>query len=208
MSRGDEKFWTNKEGKEVHPDLVSIEDKLKSELVEKILKHTDDRMRELAAHKRWVTGHIHEYVEMLREKYELDPMKGSPKGNLVLQTYDGLSKVQIAVQTRIEFDEKLTLAKEKVDEYLKEATKNASPEIQTLITKAFEVDKKGEVDSKKVLSLKSYKITDPKWLEAMAIIDDAIEVVGSKSYIRFYKRDSVDAKWKHISLDFASIEEE
>ena len=41
----------------------------------------------------------------------------------------------------------------------------------------------------------------------MEIVDEAIEIVGSKSYIRFYKRDGVDSGWKHISLDFASIEE-
>ena len=41
----------------------------------------------------------------------------------------------------------------------------------------------------------------------MTLIDDAVEIVGSKSYIRFYVRDSVDEKWRNVSLDFSKIGE-
>jgi len=151
-----------------------------------------------------VVQSIDDYMEMMREKYDIDPMRGA-KGNVTLQSYDGLNKVQVAVQTHIDFDEKLTLAKEKLDVYFTEKTEDADPEIKTLITKVFDVNKDGNVNAKQILSLKSYNITHPVWLEAMAIIDDAIEIVGSKSYIRFYSRKSIEDKWENISLDFAAL---
>lgn len=198
-------IWTNKRGEQVHPDLIPHGEKLKTELVKKIIGRAEKGVIIMERFKKYVTDEIGDYMEMMREKYGLDPMRNSPKGNLTIETYDGLMKVQIAVQQHIDFDEKLVLAKEKIDEYLKEITAEASADVQTLITKVFDVDKKGNVNAKMVLSLKTYKITHPKWVEAMAIIDEAVEIVGSKSYIRFFKRNSVDEKWDNISLDFAAI---
>jgi len=200
-----EEMWTNKKGEKIHEDMVPLEEKLKSELVVGLVAEAVDGVGMLRNFKSNVVGQIDDYMSMMREKYGLDPMKGSAKGNVTLQTFDGLKKVQVQVATHIDFDEKLTLAKEKLDEYFTLKTEGADPEIKTLITKVFDVDKKGNVNAKQILSLKSYKIEHKKWLEAMAIIDDAIEIVGTKSYIRFYERAAVDAAWENISLDFAAL---
>lgn len=198
-------MWMNKKGEEVHPDLVPHEDKLKTELVRRMIGRVERGQKILMSFKQSVIRDIEDYMEMMREKYHLDPMAKSKHGNITLESYDGLMKVQIAIQQHISFDEKLNLAKEKLDEYLKEITAEASADIKTLITKVFDVDKKGNVNAKMVMGLKTYKITHPKWIEAMDIIDEAVEIVGSKSYIRFYKRESVDKKWENISLDFAAL---
>jgi len=198
-------FWTNKKGEKVHIQMVPFEEQLKTELVLSLVGEAVDGVGMLSNFKGAVVEKIDDYMEMMRDKYGLDPMKASSKGNIILQTFDGLSKVQVQVATHIDFDEKLTLAKEKLDEYFTLKTENADPEIKTLITKVFDVDKKGNVNAKQILSLKSYKISHPVWLEAMAIIDESIEIVGSKSYIRFYTRKCVDDAWKNISLDFASL---
>ena len=202
----EQEFWCDKRGQEIHRDLVPHEEKLKTELVYDITEQAMVGVKLMERFKERVTRSIQEYMEMMREKYGLDIARGT-KGNLTLQSYDGLRKVQVAVQQHIDFDEKLSLAKEKIDEYLKEKTKDADPEIKTLIMNAFEVDKKGNVDAKKIFALKQYKITDPRWQEAMTLIDDAVEIVGSKSYIRFYMRDSVNEKWRNVSLDFSKIGE-
>jgi len=198
-------MWTNKRGEEVHPDMVRADDKMKHELVYDILKKVKDKREELKSFKEETLQEIATYMEILREEYKLDVMKKSTKGNITLESFDGLKKVQIAVATHIGFDEKLTLAKEKFDSYFKEITKEASGDLKTLIMKVFEVDKKGNVNVKQILSLKSYDIEHPLWIEAMTIIDDAIEVVGSKSYIRFYERKSVDEKWNNISLNISDV---
>ena len=198
-------YWTNKKGEKVHPDMVRADDKLKHELVNKIIEKVHKKREALSEFKAEVLEEIDSYIELLRSEYNLDPMANSNKGNITLQSFDGLRKVAISVSTHIEFDEKLGLAKEKIDQFLKAETESASPVLKTLVMKVFEVDKKGNINAKQVLALKSYDIQEPLWLEAMEIIDDAIEVVGSKSYIRFYERKSTEDKWENISLSFSDI---
>ncbi len=115
--------------------------------------------------------------------------------------------MEIQVSKLISFDQKLALAKEKIDEYLTLKTNGADAEIQTLITRAFDV-KNGKVDAKQILSLKSYPIEHKLWKSAMNMIDDAMEIVGTKSYIRFKyrKNDEVDGNLEHIVLDIAGLE--
>ena len=199
-------FWINKRGERVHPDMVRADDKLKHELVTSIIDKVHNQREELLEFKQEVLDDINSYMDLLRSEYNLEPLKTGGKGNISLQSFDGLKKVEIAVAQHIDFDEKLTLAKEKIDEYLKEITKDSNGDIQTLIMKAFEVDKKGNINAKVVLSLKNYEINHPLWKEAMEIIDDAVEIVGSKSYIRFYERKSIDDKFKNLSLNFSNLE--
>ena len=58
------------------------------------------------------------------------------------------------------------------------------------------------------LVLYAYPITHELWKEAMSMIDDAIEIVGTKSYIRFKhrKNDEVDGSLENIVLDIAGLE--
>ena len=138
IERLSEEFWPNKKGERVHRDLIKADEQIKTELVYGI---TDSAMRGVALlerFKRSVVARVDGYMQEMREKYGLDIAK-SAKGNITLSSYDGLRKVQSAVQTHIDFDEKLTLAKEKLDEYFTLKTKDSDPEIRTLITRAFEV---------------------------------------------------------------------
>ena len=55
-----------------------------------------------------------------------------------------------------------------------------------------------------MLGLRRHDIKDEKWLQAMEAIAESINVVDSKSYVRFYERDK-DGKYQAISLDFANV---
>jgi len=197
--------WINKKGELVHPDMVRVDEKLKDELVEKLIKQAKEVQAKLKEFKNSAIEDVEDYYQLLLQEYSVDAKRNSKKGNLTLENFSGTAKVEIRVSDRIEFDEKLKIAKMKIDEYLNEITKNSNPEIKTLITKAFEVDKKGDVNAKKILALKSYDIQNPLWQEAMKIIDDATQIVSSKSYIRFYQRDNTTDAYKQVSLDIASL---
>ncbi len=196
-------LWLNKRGETVHPDLIRPDEKLKDELVEKLITTASELSELLNKFKKDAFGEADDYFELLLQNYNLDAKKNSKKGNITLENYSGTLKVQISNADSISFDEKLQIAKLKIDECLHELTEGSSPEIKTLITRAFEVDKKGEVNAKNILALKAYEISHPKWKEALVIIDESIEIVGSKAYIRFYQRESVDKPYKHITLDIA-----
>ena len=205
MAKEQNGFWVNKKGELVHKDNVPATEQLKDEMVEKLVLAATNLSFMLGAFKYGAFCEIEDYHKLLLQKYNVDEKANSKKGNLTIENYSATAKVTISVSDRIAFDEKLSIAKIKIDEFLHEATKDASPDIQTLITKAFDVDKKGDINAKKILALKSYEITHPKWIEAMQIIDEATEIISSKNYIRFYSRKSIEDEYKLISLDIAGV---
>ncbi|WP_251280165.1 DUF3164 family protein, partial [Enterobacter hormaechei] len=90
-----------------------------------------------------------------------------------LYSYDGRYKVQRAMQDRIAFDERLQAAKSLIDECLADWTENARPEIRAIITRAFQTEKEGEVNTGAVLALRRLDITDARWVKAMEAIGEA-----------------------------------
>ena len=199
-----EKKWINRKGVEVHPDNVPASEKLKDEMVREILETVEKQQALNQAFKADTLEKVDDYISLMREEYHLDPVKGK-KGNIELTSFDGLQKVTITVQDTIEFDEKLSFAKEKIDEFLKEETKDSSANIQTLVLGAFKANSKGSVNVKSILELKGLEIESPLWDEAMHIIDESVKVAVSKSYIRFYKKEKLGDKFEHLSLDVSKI---
>ncbi|WP_320034821.1 DUF3164 family protein [Halarcobacter sp.] len=204
MAKLDEKgWWIKKNGESVHPERVKIEDKLKDEMIDSILGKAAGVTEVIKKFKEDAYDEVDSYFELLLDKYGVETKKGV-KG-FTLENFSGTAKIQVATADNIIFDEKLQIAKKKIDEYLHEITQDSNPDIQQLISKAFEVDKKGEVNPRKILALRSYDITHPKWLEAMAIIAESVEIVASKQYIRFYTRENQRENYKQVSLDIAGV---
>lgn len=173
-------------------------------MIEDIIGDVLSTQKEMAIFKASVLEQIDDYIELMRQEYNLEMVKGK-KGNMSFESFDGLKKITISVQDAISFDEKLVFAKEKIDEFLTEETRDASPAIQTLINGAFDVDKKGNVSASKILALRSYDIENPLWQEAMQIIEDSIEVTQSKSYLRFYTKERLGDGWQQIVTDPSKI---
>ena len=46
-------------------------------------------------------------------------------------------------------------------------------------------------------------IQDERWLSAMVAIRDAMRVVGSKTYVRCYRRESREGEWQAVTIDLA-----
>jgi hypothetical protein len=201
-SRG---WWLNYRGDAVHPDLIKADEKLKDELVEKILARATEMQERIAQFDKWVDENAASFMELLMDVYGIDIKRHTKKGNLTLENFSKTAKLEIRVQEGISFDEKLQIAKLKIDEYLEDITSNSTPEIRTLITRAFEVDKKGKIDAKRIFDLKNYDIPDKRWKEAIAIIDESKQITHTTTYKRFYARDSVDKPYRFVPIDIASV---
>jgi len=197
--------WRNKKGEWVHPDMVPVDKRLEDGVVEELLEKAHKTHISLKEFKVAAFVACYDFVDLLRQEYGMQRMKNA-QGSVTLKNFDGTMEAQIQVAKLIQFDQKLSLAKEKIDEYLTEKTEHADAEIQTLIMRAFEV-KNGKVDAKQIFGLKQYPIKHPTWLEAMAMIDDATEIAGTKSYIRFKQRidGKLDGELKTVILDLAAL---
>ena len=109
------------------------------------------------------------------------------------------------MQDRIAFDERLQAAKALIDECLADWVEGARPEIHTLINRAFSSDKEGEINTGAVLALRRYDIQDSRWLRAMDAISEAVQVVGSRSYVRVYERIGDSDQYQPIPLDISGV---
>lgn len=197
-----EGYLMNAKGHLIPEDKVKEIDKIRDELVKRMVKHAKALNEEMKVTKRVLFDEFESFVELSAQEY--DTKVGGEKGNTSLLSFDGKHKVQLAVSDNLVFDERLQVAKSLIDECLNEWTADSNDNIKALIGNAFQVDKEGKINTRRVLELRSLQISDEKWLKAMNAISDATQVVSSKEYIRVYERDD-EGKYQQISLDFSNV---
>ena len=177
-------------------------DHARDALVRELFAKAEALHKALADFKLAAFADIEAFVELSAEQYGVS--LGGSKGNVQLLSFDGSLRVQRAIAERIVFDERLQAAKALIDECLTEWTIDARPEIALLVQDAFRVDNAGNIRTGNVLALKRLQIEDERWQQAMTAIGDAVQVVGSTSYIRFHKRDH-NGRYINFSLDLSGV---
>ncbi|MBZ9574391.1 DUF3164 family protein [Modicisalibacter sp. MOD 31.J] len=184
-------------------DSIKPIDKARDELVQELVTTAIELNRALAQFKAAAFGDIESFVQLSAEEYGVNV--GGKKGNVSLLSFDGRYKIQRAIQDHIVFDERLEAAKGLIDECLKDWTDGARSEIKVIVQDAFRTDKQGNLRTGAVLALRRHDFDDPRWLRAMDAISDAVQVTGSKSYIRIYERIGDSDQYRPISLDIAGV---
>ncbi|WP_343298172.1 DUF3164 family protein [Pasteurella multocida] len=195
-------YWKNIKGNLVPDEMVKEIDKERDCLVRNFVEQAIEKQKEVRAFKTQVFDDIGAFIQLSAEKY--DVQLGGRKGNVTLVSYDGEYKLMIAVQDRLTFNERIQAAKQLIDECLHEWSADARPELRSVINDAFQVDKEGNLNTARILSLRRVEIQDERWTKAMQAISDSIQIVDSKDYVRFYKRDE-NGNYQQISLDMARV---
>lgn len=196
-------YWVDAKGVLTPEHLIKPIDKARDQLVGEIVGRAIALNKALAEFKLAGFGDIAAFVDLSANEYGVNV--GGKKGNVTLHTFDGRFKIQRAMQDRIAFDERLQAAKALIDQCLTDWTEGASPEIRAIINRAFQTEKEGEVNTGAVLALRRLDITDERWIKAMDAIGEAVQIVGSRSYIRVYERVGDSDQYRPISLDIAGV---
>ena len=189
-------------GRLVPEAQIKAIDRTRDALVRELFVKAEALHKALADFKLAAFADIEAFVDLSAEQYGVS--LGGTKGNVQLLSFDGTLRIQRAIAERIVFDERLQAAKALIDECLTEWTIDARPEIALLVQDAFRVDNAGNIRTGNVLALKRLQIEDERWQNAMQAIGDAVQVVGSKSYVRFHKRDS-NGCYQAFSLDLSGV---
>lgn len=198
-----ESHWRDAKGRLVPDSLVEPIDKLRDQTVRKIVQQALDLNAVIAKFKSVAFADIATFIEISAAQFEIHV--GGEKGNVTLRSYDGEFKVERSIQEHIAFDERLQVAKALIDACITEWSASSRPEIQVLVNDAFQVDQAGRVSTERVLGLRRLAITDERWTEAMRAIAESVTVVGSKSYLRIYRRVGATGRYEPISLDIAAV---
>ncbi|WP_298815436.1 DUF3164 family protein [uncultured Roseibium sp.] len=196
-------YMRDANGSLVPLENVKPQNKLEDETVRKVIGYAEQLSAQIARFKGHTFTDLGEFDALLAQDYGLQ--KGGKKGNRTYQTLDGCMKVQVQVADLIDFGPQLQIAKALIDECLIEWAADSRPEIRTIVTRAFNTDKEGQVNQSEIFMLLRLEIDDPRWKKAMDAIRDAMRVTGSKSYLRFYRRDTPDAGWEAVTIDLAKV---
>lgn len=188
-------------------ELVPIEgikplDQLRDQTIEKIEDRLVELQQKMEDAKAEAMADINEFVHIAGEQYGVEI--GGAKGNLSLTSFDGSTQIVLAMSDSLDFTEGIHVAKQLIDDYLTDLTKDSASDLRVLVSKAFKV-KQGKLDVKRILELRSYNITDPRWKKAMDIISDSTKVVSSKQCFRLRKRKDADSSYALVNLDFSTI---
>jgi len=197
-----EGYRTDSKGRLVPISTIKPIDIERDAVVTSLIEKVKATRQQLIDFKAVAFGDIEAFIELSLEQYGVQV--GGGKGNITLYSFDGQYKIVRQIQDSIRFDERLQAAKVLIDECIQSWSADSNDHIKVLINDAFQVDREGKISTGRVLGLRRHNIDDPKWKQAMEAIGDSINVVDSKSYVRFYERDK-DGKYQPISLDFANV---
>lgn len=195
-------YWINADGGLIPDAAVKSIDKLQDELVRKIVGFALPLSAQVARFRQHSFDDVDGFVALLEQEYQ--SRRGGAKGNLTFTSYDGLLKVVVQVAEHIVFGPELQVAKGIVDECLREWSADSRTEIRAIINRAFDVDSQGRINRNDLLSLLRLDIADERWQRAMQAIRDSFRVIGSKRYIRLYRRPNAQATWQSITIDVSA----
>lgn len=194
-------YMADAKGGLVPVELVKPEHILQDEVVRKIMGFAIDISDQVARFKAHTFEDLGDLEALLRQTYGVE-QRGA-KGNRTFMSHDGLMKISVQVSDNIDFGPELQIAKELVDECLNEWSEGARPEIRAVVTRAFNTDKAGQINRAEIFMLLRLGIEDERWQRGMQAIRDAIRVVGSKTYVRCYRRETFDGDWRAVTIDLA-----
>lgn len=191
-------------------DLVPVtnirpQDLLQDELAIRLVEGAKSFRAALTVFKHTAMDEIQALKTMIAQEY--DAQLGGAKGNMTLRSFDGRQIVEISVSDTIDFGPELLAAKELIDACLARWSEGADGNIRALVTHAFQVNKTGRIDKNRIFDLRNIdidKTENPEWGKAMDAISDAVRIVSSKVYVRFYEVDE-HGKRAAVSLDLAAL---
>lgn len=197
-----EEYMTDRKGRLVPINQVSEYDLEMDAFVSDAIRDAKLKNAELRDFKKRAFDNCYAWLDLIAEKY--GRTRGGAKGNVTFSSFDGSKQISIKVQDSLAFGPELQVAKQLIDECVKEWSKGANEKLLAIIDDAFQVDKEGNLSAWRILSLRRVKIDDDRWKNAMEAISESLQVTVSKTYINFREKDEA-GKLVNIPLDIAAI---
>jgi hypothetical protein len=195
--------WIDPVGRPVPKKYVQPILRRRDALVEKLHRLAVMEQERLARFKAQVDKDIDDYLAKLAKEHGEESLNEG--GNYILTNFSGNRRVQLKIGKFIEFDERLNVAKQKIDRCLEKWGEGGNENLKVIVYDTFKVDQKGRVDTKSILGLRRHQIKDKDWQDAMELISEAVTVVAKKAYLLFQVRPNQDSEWETIRLDLAGV---
>ena len=197
-----DEYMKDRKGRLVPISQISDYDQAMDSFVREQVAAAKAKNAELSEFKDRAFNECYAWLDLVAEKF--GRTRGGAKGNVTFPTFDGSQQITIRVQETLTFGPELQIAKELFDACVTDWSKGANANLQAIVTDAFQVDKEGQLNTGRILSLRRVKIQDERWIKAMDAISESLQVAMSKTYINFREKDK-SGKLVNIPLDIAAI---
>lgn len=194
------KQWIDHKGVAIPAKYVPKNDKEREVIVTRYINRAIKLNEALIDFKNGVLAECDAFYDQLMAD---NGVKKQGKGNYSLTTFDKAYKIEVDVQDRIEFDDTIQVAHEKLKAFIAEKTQGVDFDLQQIVNGAFQTSK-GKMDVKRVLGLFEYNINHPTWKEAMELIKNSIQRNSSKRYVRLWERQE-NGDYRAIELNFSAL---
>ncbi|AVJ80821.1 DUF3164 family protein [Yersinia enterocolitica] len=197
-----DEYMKDRKGRLVPVAQVSDYDLAMDSFVKEQVAAAKVKSADLSDFKQRAFDECYAWLDLVAEKY--GRTRGGVKGNVTFSSFDGSEQITIRVQETLTFGPELQIAKDLIDECVTEWSEGANANLRAIIGDAFQVDKEGQLNTGRILSLRRVKIQDERWNRAMEAISESLQVAMSKTYINFREKDK-HGKLINIPLDIAAI---
>ena len=197
-----DEYMKDRKGRLVPVAQVSDYDLARDSFVKEQGAAAKGKSADLSDFKQRAFDECYAWLDLVAEKY--GRTRGGVKGNVTFSSFDGSEQITIRVQETLTFGPELQIAKDLIDECVTEWSEGANANLRAIIGDAFQVDKEGQLNTGRILSLRRVKIQDERWNRAMEAISESLQVAMSKTYINFREKDK-HGKLINIPLDIAAI---
>lgn len=195
--------WIDETGFPVPVTRIRKSERNREKLAHTLAKKAFDLHLQLAAFKKHITDVCQKvYIEVMIE----NDVKKLGKGCFTWYNTAQTIKIEVAIHDNIAFDDILIAAcKAKFDELLSKNLSGVDEMFRAMVSDAFH-NTKGQLDSKKLLSLFRHKgkVKDSLFNEALDLLAKSIRRPDQKKYIRVFVKDE-QGEYENINLNFSSI---
>ena len=194
------KYMKDINGDEVNVKYVNAYDKARDRVSRRILKRFVEERKRMEALLK----------DSLADLDSLMKLKDSlgDRGNFQTQSFDGLIQVEVRQQYNVYLDERVIKARELMIDYVNHVLEKVNgvdvTVLRRLVDSAFRANSRGFLPVSKIHELKRMVVNDPRWQEAIKILEEAMKPVKGKRYLNCATRRSTQGDFQTIRLDLAT----
>lgn len=183
-------------------DTIPALKKIRDEVVRREFGFAIALSEQISRFRAHTMARLGEFDALMQQEYNVTV--GGDKGNRCYTSVDGLWKIEVRVQDRLAFDDGMLAAKALFDECMREWGADTRPELQAMISNAFNVDKEGQINRTSIFILLGVASEDVRFQEGQRALREAMYVIGSKEYLRFSFRETYRDRWRTLTIDLAA----
>lgn len=147
-----DEYMKDRKGRLVPVAQVSDYDLAMDSFVREQVAAAKVKSADLSDFKQRAFDECYAWLDLVAEKY--GRTRGRVKGNVTFSSFDGSEQITIRVQETLTFGPELQIAKDLIDECVTEWSEGANANLRAIIGDAFQVDKEGQLNTGRILSLR------------------------------------------------------